>query len=367
MDLQLEPEHLALEESAAALLNRHAALEVMARAAHSGKPFSTGPLWHAVADADWLLLGVGTETGFDLVGAAVIARQIGARAAPLPLAEHVATARLVACAGPDRELIPSRWSVATFAALEEHTDWGLSTLRATAQPSGSGWRVRGVKVNVPHAADADVIGVLAPAAGRGLGLFLIEPGAEGVSIEPMTGFDASRAPSRVGLADVAVDGDAVILGDQAAAAIREVMAAAAVLTAAEGLGAASRMLDDAVVYARQRLQFGRAIGEYQAVQHLLADLHVLRETTWSTVLYAAAALDSSQPDAEHVARIAKGHASAAIRSIGEGALQVFGGIGFSEEHHAHLLFRRVLDCEQRFGDTAQQYAAIAAELARDRR
>jgi acyl-CoA dehydrogenase len=122
----------------------------------------------------------------------------------------------------------------------------------------------------------------------------------------------------------------------------------------------------AVAYALERQQFGRAIGSFQALRHLLADLHVERASATATVLYAAASLDAELPDALEAAAIAKAHASRAARTIIEGALQALGGIAFTWEHDVHLLQRRVLECERRFGEPLLHEQELGRQLAERR-
>ena len=129
------------------------------------------------------------------------------------------------------------------------------------------------------------------------------------------------------------------------------------------MGAAERMLQDARDYAAERRQFGRTIGSYQALRHLLADMYVRRASAWSTVLYAAAALDDELPDAQQTAAIAKAYVARAAREVAHGALQVFGGIAFTEEHQAHRFLRRIVVREQQFGDAAYHERELGRALA----
>src|SRR3954451_20400709 len=137
----------------------------------------------------------------------------------------------------------------------------------------------------------------------------------------------------------------------------------ALLAAAESVGAAERMLSDARDYAAERKQFGRTIGANQALRHLLADMYVRRVSAWSTVLYAAAALDDDLPDAHRTAAIAKAYVARAAREVAHGALQVFGGIAFTEEHQAHRFLRRIVVREQQFGDAAYHERELGRALA----
>jgi alkylation response protein AidB-like acyl-CoA dehydrogenase len=118
----------------------------------------------------------------------------------------------------------------------------------------------------------------------------------------------------------------------------------------------------AVAYALEREQYGRRIGAFQALQHLLAERHALRETAWAAVLYAAAALEERTADAGSAVAVAKAHGAAAIKTVVEGALQVFGGVGFTREHDFHLLYRRALECAARFGGAEEYEARVAEEL-----
>ena len=111
---------------------------------------------------------------------------------------------------------------------------------------------------------------------------------------------------------------------------------------AEAVGAAAAVLELARDYAAQRRQFGRAIGSFQAVRHILADMYVKVESAWSSVLYAAASLDEDEPEAARTAAIAKAYAARATQDVAHGALQVFGGIAFTAEHPAHRHLRRIV-------------------------
>ena len=137
----------------------------------------------------------------------------------------------------------------------------------------------------------------------------------------------------------------------------------ALLAAAEAVGAAGRLLDDACRYAAERRQFGRTIGSFQALRHLLADMYVRQASSWSSVLYAAAALDEDADEAARTASIAKAYVSRAAREVAHGAMQVFGGIAVTAEHPAHRFLRRIVVRERQFGDAAHHERALGRELA----
>ncbi len=179
---------------------------------------------------------------------------------------------------------------------------------------------------------------------------------------PASGVDPAAAVASVTLDGVVVPDGAVLSGEPAARALDRRFAVGAVATAAEGVGAASAALDLAVEYSRERHQFGRPIGSFQALKHLMADAHVDRESAWSSVLYAAAALDEQVDGGLDAASIAAAHGARASRSVVEAALQVLGGIAFTWEHDVHLLQRRVLSCERRFGDALTHERRLGAGL-----
>jgi alkylation response protein AidB-like acyl-CoA dehydrogenase len=355
MDLELTQEQLELRSLASELLAQRVPREAP-RAYLEGAGDAAG-LWAELAELGWYGVGLDDDDAFGVPGLCVLAEQLGRRLASSVLVDVAVAARVVAAA-PDR--VRTAWldrlldGTATVSlAMTE----GVETI---ASPDASGGvHVSGTKLGVQHGNAVAAFGV--PASLDGECVFvLVRADRPGVTIAAEHGLDASACAARLVLNDVAVGADSVVAD---ADAIERAFAVGAVATAAEAVGAASAALDLAVAYAKEREQFGRPIGAYQAVQHILADAHVLRETAWSAVLYAAAALDEETPDAAEATTIAKAYVSRAARTVVEGALQVFGGIGFTWEHDLHLFLRRVLACEQRFGDALFHERQLAASLA----
>ena len=152
-------------------------------------------------------------------------------------------------------------------------------------------------------------------------------------------------------------------GAGARPALERLSAAGSLLAAAEAIGAAERILDEACRYAGERRQFGRTIGSFQALRHILADMYVRAASGWSAVLYAAAAFDEGADEAAQTASIAKAYVSRGAREVAHGAMQVFGGIAFTAEHPAHRFLRRIVVREQQFGDAAHHERALGRALA----
>lgn len=372
MDLELTAEQHELRSLAGDLLARRVPPAVP-RAYLEGDG-DAGELWAELAALGWYGVGLEDDDPFGAPGLCVLAEQLGARLAPSILLDVAVTAR-IAAAGDEAvraawlERLQSTAAPVSLAVAEPGRQWSSEGLETAAVPDGSGgFRVSGTKVGVYHGAAVDAFGVLAAVSDEPAFL-LVEAGAPGVEVVVEHGLDPTVCAARLVLDAAAVGADSAIVGGDAADAVERAFAVAAVATAAEALGAASACLDLAIAYAREREQFKTPIGAFQAVQHILADAHVLRETAWSTVLYAAAALDEGMPDAAEASTIAKAYGSRATRTIVESALQVFGGIGFTWEHDLHLFLRRVLTCEQRFGDTRfheRKLGAALAERAEDR-
>jgi alkylation response protein AidB-like acyl-CoA dehydrogenase len=196
------------------------------------------------------------------------------------------------------------------------------------------------------------VGVTGPA------LAFVRSAAPGVELTPEDSLDLSLAPHRLRCNEV--EPERVEPG----VALDELAAVAAVLAGAEAVGAAAAVLELARDYAAQRRQFGRTIGSFQAVRHLLADMYVGVESSWSSVLYAAAALDEREAERLQAASVAKAYTSRATRDVAHAALQVFGGIAFTAEHPAHRFLRRILARAEHFGNSREHERSLGRSLAR---
>jgi alkylation response protein AidB-like acyl-CoA dehydrogenase len=136
----------------------------------------------------------------------------------------------------------------------------------------------------------------------------------------------------------------------------------ATATALEMLGGASRAMEMAVEYAKERVQFGRPIGSFQAVKHRCADMLVDGEGMRSTAYWAAWCLGADDPDQSIAASTAKAWGSDASKRVMASALQVHGGIGFTWEHDLHLFLKRAQLDQLSFGDAVEHRARLAALL-----
>jgi alkylation response protein AidB-like acyl-CoA dehydrogenase len=366
MDLELTPDQTELRAVARGMLDQHAPFAV-ARSFLEGNG-TPDALWDALRDLGWYAIGLGDDDVFGNAGLCLLAEAVGAHAAPTLLVDTAVAARLLesldAGGDPLVDRILAGEATAAVAVLETRDRWDAREPATAATPADDGaLLLDGKKLAVRHGARADVLVVTASLDGE-LALALLEADARGVTTIATPGLDPAAGHAVVTLDGVRVNAGRWWTGPALAEAYASATAVGALAAAAEGIGAASRALDIAIEYAKERKQFGRPIGSFQAVQHLLADAHILRETAWASVLYAAGALDEGLPDAAEAASIAKAHVSRASRAVVEAALQAFGGIGFTMEHDVHLLQRRVLEEERRFGDAADHERRLGDLLAR---
>ena len=316
-------------------------------------------------------------SGGGLTEVTEVAEQLGAALAPGPfLASAVLTASvLTASAGPstgaDAESgalllagLADGSVIGTLAVAEHGGDWDLDRLGSTArpdgEPDGGGWRITGHKEFV---LDGHLAGALLVVAGVGaeVGVFRVDPGDPSVRVTTEPTMDQTRR-----LAAVDLDGTpAVPLGPfgSARAALGHALDAAMIALAAECVGGAQRCLDDAVGYARTRVQFGQVIGGFQAVKHHCADMLVKVEAARSAVRLAAWTADAGGSGVPALARVCLSAASEAYSFAAARNIQLHGGIGFTWEHDAHLHFKRAQLAANLLGTGARRADELAAHLA----
>ncbi|MCQ4213764.1 acyl-CoA dehydrogenase family protein [Streptomyces longispororuber] len=283
----------------------------------------------------------------------------GQRAALLPrIADGTLTATL---AVPGTGLATALGLVADNAG-----DWagGGRAGGVQARRGEGGWRLYGQAEQVLDGHSAGLLLVAAHTGGfarsRTL-LFLVRDDAAGLVRTRQTSLDETRPQARVELRDVAAE----LLGDEerdVPAALAATGDTAATLLAAEAVGAADRALERTVEYVKEREQFGRPIGSFQAVKHRLADVYVQVQAARSAAYYAAwAAGDGAR---ERVGGLALAQAVEALRTAAAEAVQLHGGIGFTWEHDAHLYLKRATGDELLFGPVhlLRARAAQAADL-----
>jgi alkylation response protein AidB-like acyl-CoA dehydrogenase len=229
-------------------------------------------------------------------------------------------------------------------------------VRVAGSADGGMTKLRGTIPAVADALPADVL--LVPADGVPNALYLVEATAPGVHRTPVTSLDMTRQ-----LCDVTLDGAParqLAVGQAAEAAVDAGLLAGATVLAAEELGLAQRCLDMTVAYLKERHQFARPIGSFQALKHRLADLWTMITQARAASRYAAACLADGDPDAPVAVALAKSACGDAAIAAAQECVQMHGGIGFTWEHPAHLYLKRAKASSVLFGTPGAHRAALAA-------
>ncbi|MFJ9245078.1 acyl-CoA dehydrogenase family protein [Streptomyces sp. NPDC101776] len=287
--------------------------------------------------------------------------------APFLSSAVLVTTALLRCDDEDarKRLLPglaSGESVGALALTEDSARWDATGVQLNARASDGHWLLTGHKMFVLDGAAADVVLTVAR-ADDGIGVFCVDGDAPGLTRAPLPTMDPTRRQARLDYDDVPATrlrthGDGWDL-------VSQVLDRAAVALAAEQVGVASRALDMAVEYAKVRHQFGRPIGSFQAVKHLLADVLLDVESARAAAHYALLAAADEDPDLPSVASLAKAFCSDACLSASEQNIQVHGGIGFTWEHLAHLYLKRAKTSQLLFGDPAYHRELLAGRIGLD--
>jgi alkylation response protein AidB-like acyl-CoA dehydrogenase len=325
MDFVFTDEQRMIAETAQAFFTENATSE-RTRAAMAGDGIDHA-LWQAFCQ-ELGLSGIGIPesaggAGLGLVELAIIAEAAGAQVAALPLLGSLAlVAQAIAAGGSDEQRtawLPPLLSGETIAA---HI--------TTADLAADDHRISASSAFVAHGSAAQLF-LVSGASGS----WLVRADAPGVSVTAQTTMDQTRPYARVTI--TGAEGEPLADGNAGAQAATN---AGLVVLAAEGLGLAQAALDRTVAYSRDRVQFGRAIGSFQAYKHRLADMMVEIEQARSAVYWAACAVDEDAEDAQLALHAAKSFATDTAFSCASDMIQLHGGIGFTWDHDAHLFFKR---------------------------
>ncbi len=348
----MSDDQLALRAGARELLDGLAApSQVRAVMAASGS-YDAG-LWKAMVDQGWTGVEIPESDGGLGLGAvevAVLLEEVGRHAAPAPFQSTVLALGALARSGVAQDHAGRLLAGDAVGCVA----WSSRADAVRAQRAGESWSLTGRPDPTPYAPSAS-IAVVAALGDDGPALFAIDLDDVGAP-EPEPAMDQTRE-----LGWLRLDGaPARYLGG--ADAVEAVLDRGAVYASAEMLGGASRAMDMAVEYAKERVQFGRPIGSFQAVKHRCADMLVDVEGMRSTVYWAAWCIGAGDVDAAVAASTAKVWCSDASKRVMASALQVHGGIGFTWEHDLHLFLKRSQLDQLSFGDASSHRARLASLL-----
>ena len=231
------------------------------------------------------------------------------------------------------------------------------------QAAAGAWRLHGTSDFVIHGDSADHLLALArDEGGAGLRAVWLPADSPGISIEPHVMLDLTRPMARLRCADVPVRPEQLLGPPVAPAALEHALDRARIALAAEALGGAECVLEMTTEYVKQRLQFGRPIGSFQAVKHRLADMMVELEAARSAAWYAACVADENPAELAEAAATAKSYCCDAFYSCAASAIQLHGGVGFTWEHDVHLYFKRARAAATLLGSPAWQRERLLRTL-----
>ena len=247
--------------------------------------------------------------------------------------------------------------IATAALTGPRGTWTAEDVDVRASPDGGSWRLDGQAAFVTHGQVAGVL-LVAAHAQDGLGVFEVDPAAAGVDVRALPTFDHTLRLAQIAFAAA----PARRIGQAGWGAAEEALGLARVALAGEQAGGARRVLEFTVDYTKSRIQFGRAIGSYQAIKHMAADLLLESESATSAARHAAAQLAAGAPGAKAAVELAAFACADAYVKVCADAVQMHGGIAITWNHPAHLYLRRARADAQLFGAAAFHRERYVAEL-----
>jgi len=322
-------------------------------------------IWHAFADLG--LMGLTFPEKYGGFGASpvetmLVMQSFGRHLVLEPyLASVILAGGLVSRAGDDRQrqrILPQIASgslVAAFAHGEPQARYNLADVVTQARREGEGWLIDGAKSFVIQGSGAELFVVSARVAGSprdtsGIALFLVSADAPGLQV--------TRYPTREGLhaADLRLSGVRLAAADclgepgKALPFIEGAVAAGAMATCADAVGAMQAALDVTASYLKTRVQFGAPLANLQALRHRLVDMLVMLEQARSITMFGTVKLDSVAAERDAAVSASKYIVGTAIRKISQEAVQLHGGIGMTDEYIISHLFRRLSGLEKYFGD-----------------
>jgi alkylation response protein AidB-like acyl-CoA dehydrogenase len=325
MDFGLTDDQVLLRDTARNLLARECPASLVR--AHMDDTAAAAPLWEHLRG----FCALGSGSAVDLC---LFLEETGFAVAPGPFFATVA-------------LFAPVLEAAESDLLEKVLSGETTGTVALAGPDGV-WRPSAAKVKtfVPEADAVDHVAVV----GLGPTVVVTDP----LPARSVRTVDTSRR-----VFDVDTGGVRTTPRPLDPAALEAVIERATVGLAAELVGTCRRLFEMALSYAKERVQFDRPIGSFQAIQHKLADMALDMERSWAAVYYAAMALDADDPDRHRAAHVAKATAGEAARRIAKDSAQIHGGIGYTWEHDLHLYLRRAFASEAWLGDANWHHDRLA--------
>ncbi len=303
--------------------------------------------------------------GFSFVELGVVLEEMGRALLCAPFFSGVLATTAIMNSGDDAAQaahlpgIAAGETIATLAFTEESGRWDEAGITMEASASGDGHTLSGVKSFVIDGHTANLI-IVAARTGAGVSLFAVDGDASGLSREALSTMDQTRKQAKLTFDNT----PATLIGTDGGGwdVMSTVLDLGAVALAAEQVGGAQFVLEMAVQYAKDRVQFGRPIGSFQAIKHKCADMLLEVESAKSAAYYGLWCAAEMNDELPSVASLAKSYCSEAYFHAAAENIQIHGGIGFTWEHPAHLYFKRAKSSELMFGDPSYHRELLAQRI-----
>ncbi len=378
MDFAFNSEQEELRSMARAFLEENSGSEQIRKAMESELGYDP-EVWSQVgSELGWTSVHIPEEyggLGLGYVELVALLEMMGESLLCAPYFSSIGLgANVILCGGTEaqkQEFLPGIAEGATRATLafsEASGRWDASAIETTAKREGDDFVLRGKKCFVPdgHCADLSVVAARAESSvgEEGVSLFLVPGDARGLSRSARATMDQTRRLADLGLDELRLPASA-LMGEEGAAwpALSRSLDLAGIALAAEQVGGAQRCLDMAVDYAKEREQFGRPIGSFQAIKHKCADMMVEVESARSAVYYAGCAVsEEKEEELSVVAPLAQAYCSDAYFNTAARCVQIHGGVGFTWEYDVHLYFKRAKSSESLLGDASHHRELLAQRI-----
>lgn len=369
MDFEFTDDQLSLRDAVARWVDKGFSFE--RRHAIAKKGGATRDVYGELAELGLAGLRVSEShggMGFGAVEAMVVMEELGRGLVNAPYAAGALVAPTLLAAAPQE--LQAAWlpriaggeALVVLAHQERAARYRLNQVATTAKKAGSGWQLSGHKSVVPAADEADAFVVPARIAGaesdaQGIGLFLVEKSATGVSIQGYPTQDGARA-GEVKLANAA----AQLIAEDGFATLEGAVDVGIAAACAEGVGVMDKLVALTVEYMNTRKQFNTTLATFQALRHRMADVKMQLELGRSMSYFASLKLGEPAPQRRRALSQAKVQVGHSMRFVGQQCIQLHGGIGVTDEYIGSHYFKRLTMLEMAFGDTMHHLGEASARM-----
>lgn len=370
MDLGYNTEQRLLQKSAKDFLKKECPKEVI-RETRQSKADYPERLWKKMAKLGWMGVAIPEEyggSGGDFIDLTILLEAMGEACVPVPYFSTVViagTALLLSkTEALKKELLPKISTgdlVFSFAVIEPDNTYGFSNIQTSAVKENDTYVLDGTKLFVEYAGSSDFMIVIASVVGQGLGVFLVKTDRPGIDLKIFKTLDYAKQ-CEVAFNNVKVPDKYVLaLGPDADELLQSLEERASVAKCAEMMGGMQPALEMSLSHAKERHQFGRPIGSFQAIQHHCANMVIDVDCSRYITNLAAWKISQGLPAAMEAA-MAKSFTSAASNRVIKLGHQIHGAISFCDEHDMHLYLRKCKAASVAFGDTEYHQEKVAQQL-----